>query len=243
MTSTPTNSPRPPLACYWAQEPDGTRWLVPGCVARCTTRTYQPDYSDLGTTLSAGWTEQYTLETGDGTTVPTGPAHLLQLLDSRHAMPFPADERADQLARIVDRALAEQPDDDLTCASITSDVIQRRAAAEGTSTSRTPRPSTSSTSASTSAGSVSRPPPPKTRRQAGTRRRQTPARAPPRRRPETTTSPPRGRPDHSIGPSTPAPGSVIVGPTITPTTAAQNTLPDRDRWSGLMVAALVGAPR
>lgn len=25
---------RPPLACYWVQEPDGTRWLVPGCVAR-----------------------------------------------------------------------------------------------------------------------------------------------------------------------------------------------------------------
>lgn len=26
--------PRPPLACYWVQERDGTRWLVPGCVSR-----------------------------------------------------------------------------------------------------------------------------------------------------------------------------------------------------------------
>jgi hypothetical protein len=34
LSSTPTPSPRPPLACYWVQEPDGTRWLVPGCVAR-----------------------------------------------------------------------------------------------------------------------------------------------------------------------------------------------------------------
>ncbi|MGW0647951.1 hypothetical protein ACWD4T_03965 [Streptomyces umbrinus] len=34
MSSTETTSPRPPLACYWVQEPDGTRWLVPGCVAR-----------------------------------------------------------------------------------------------------------------------------------------------------------------------------------------------------------------
>ncbi|MFF3420288.1 hypothetical protein ACFYW9_37350 [Streptomyces sp. NPDC002698] len=78
-----------------------------------------------------GWTEQYTLETGDGTIVLTGPAHLIQLLDSRHTMPIPADERTEQLARIVDRALAEQPQDDLTCASVTSDVIQRRAADQG----------------------------------------------------------------------------------------------------------------
>ena len=26
--------PRPPLACHWVQEPDGTRWLVPGCISR-----------------------------------------------------------------------------------------------------------------------------------------------------------------------------------------------------------------
>ncbi|MCX4598314.1 hypothetical protein OG819_55240 [Streptomyces sp. NBC_01549] len=112
----------------WHGYEDGTAtyYLAPGQYLR-----YQPDHSDLGTTLSAGWTEQYTLETGDGTTVLTGPAHLLQLLDSRHTMPIPADERAEQLARIVDRALAEQSEDDLTCASITSDVIQRRAAAQG----------------------------------------------------------------------------------------------------------------
>ncbi|MFI8769518.1 hypothetical protein ACIGN6_32065 [Streptomyces sp. NPDC053792] len=29
-----TARPKPPLACYWSEEPDGTRWLVPGCVAR-----------------------------------------------------------------------------------------------------------------------------------------------------------------------------------------------------------------
>ncbi|TGZ12374.1 hypothetical protein DV517_74690 [Streptomyces sp. S816] len=34
MSTTETSSPRPPLACHWVQEPDGTRWLVPGCVAR-----------------------------------------------------------------------------------------------------------------------------------------------------------------------------------------------------------------
>lgn len=112
----------------WHGYEDGTAtyYLAPGQYLR-----YQPDHSDLGTKLSLGWTEQYTLETGDGTTVLTGPAHLLQLLDSRHTMPIPAGERAEQLVRIVDAALAEQPEDDLTCASITSDVIQRRAAAQG----------------------------------------------------------------------------------------------------------------
>ncbi|MFM9812802.1 hypothetical protein ACKI16_30345 [Streptomyces scabiei] len=34
MSTTETTSPRPPLACCWVHEPDGTRWLVPGCVAR-----------------------------------------------------------------------------------------------------------------------------------------------------------------------------------------------------------------
>ncbi|MCX4468440.1 hypothetical protein OG980_30445 [Streptomyces albidoflavus] len=24
----------PPLACFWLQEPDGSRWLVPGCMDR-----------------------------------------------------------------------------------------------------------------------------------------------------------------------------------------------------------------
>ncbi|MBF4138146.1 hypothetical protein [Streptomyces albidoflavus] len=26
--------PAPPLACFWLQEPDGSRWLVPGCMDR-----------------------------------------------------------------------------------------------------------------------------------------------------------------------------------------------------------------
>ncbi|MFJ1847085.1 hypothetical protein [Streptomyces sp. NPDC088146] len=34
MNPTEKDRPRPPLACYWVHEPDGTRWLVPGCVAR-----------------------------------------------------------------------------------------------------------------------------------------------------------------------------------------------------------------
>ncbi|MDX2630301.1 hypothetical protein PV381_27740 [Streptomyces scabiei] len=34
LDSTETSRPRPPLACYWVQEPDGTRWLVPGCISR-----------------------------------------------------------------------------------------------------------------------------------------------------------------------------------------------------------------
>jgi hypothetical protein len=106
---------------------DGTAtyYLAPGLYLR-----YQPDHGDLGTKRSVGWTEQYSLETGEGTTVLTGPAHLLELLDSRHTMPVPAVERAEQLARIVDAALAEQPEDDLTCASVTGEVIERRAAAQ-----------------------------------------------------------------------------------------------------------------
>ncbi|MFB7552605.1 hypothetical protein [Streptomyces sp. NPDC056154] len=34
MSPTEKDRPRPPLACYWVHEPDGTRWLVPGCMAR-----------------------------------------------------------------------------------------------------------------------------------------------------------------------------------------------------------------
>ncbi|MFD3728807.1 hypothetical protein [Streptomyces sp. NPDC058671] len=33
-TTEETTRPWPPLACHWVEEPDGTRWLVPGCVAR-----------------------------------------------------------------------------------------------------------------------------------------------------------------------------------------------------------------
>ncbi|WP_331732436.1 hypothetical protein [Streptomyces sp. NBC_00989] len=124
------NDPRNPAGhdALWHGYEDGTAtyYLAPGQYLR-----YQPKHSELGTTLSLDWTEQYTLETADGTTVLTGPAHLLQLLDSRHTMPIPAIERTEELVRIVDRALAEQPGDDLTCPSITSDAIRRRAAAQG----------------------------------------------------------------------------------------------------------------
>jgi hypothetical protein len=110
----------------WHGYEDGTAtyYLAPGLYLR-----YQPDHSDLGTKRSMGWTEQYSLETGEGTTVLTGPAHLLELLDSRHTMPVPARERAEQLEAIVDAALAEQPEDDLTCPAVTGEVIQQRAAA------------------------------------------------------------------------------------------------------------------
>lgn len=116
-----------PSDALWHGYEDGTAtcYLAPGLYLR-----YQPDDRDLGTKLSVGWTQQYSLETGEGTTVLTGPAHLLELLDSRHTMPVPAGERAEQLTRIVDAALAEQPEDDLTCASVTGEVIQRRAAAQ-----------------------------------------------------------------------------------------------------------------
>ncbi|MFM9812795.1 hypothetical protein ACKI16_30305 [Streptomyces scabiei] len=115
-----------PSDALWHGYEDGTAtyYLAPGLYLR-----YQPDHGDLGIQRSAGWTEQYSLETGEGTIVLTGPAHLLELLDSLHTMPVPAIERAERLARIVDAALAEQPEDDLTCASVTGEVIQRRAAA------------------------------------------------------------------------------------------------------------------
>lgn len=115
-----------PSDALWHGYEDGTAtyYLAPGLYLR-----YQPDDRDLGIKRSVGWTEQYSLETGEGTTLLTGPAHLLELLDSLHTMPVPAAERAERLARIVDAALAEQPEDDLTCASVTGEVIQRRAAA------------------------------------------------------------------------------------------------------------------
>jgi hypothetical protein len=115
-----------PSDALWHGYEDGTAtyYLAPGLYLR-----YQPDHSDLGTKRSVGWTEQYSLETGEGTTLLTGPAHLLELLDSRHTMPVPARERTEQLEAIVDAALAEQPEDDLTCPAVTGEVIQQRAAA------------------------------------------------------------------------------------------------------------------
>ncbi|MGW2050801.1 hypothetical protein ACWCPF_37355 [Streptomyces sp. NPDC001858] len=115
-----------PSDALWHGYEDGTAtyYLAPGLYLR-----YQPDHRNLGIKRSVGWTEQYSLETGEGTTVLTGPAHLLELLDSRHTMPVPAAERAERLARIVDAALAEQPEDNLTCASVTGEAIQRQAAA------------------------------------------------------------------------------------------------------------------
>ncbi|OIJ95416.1 hypothetical protein [Streptomyces colonosanans] len=34
VSTTEATRPRPPLHCHWVQEPDGTRWLVPGCMSR-----------------------------------------------------------------------------------------------------------------------------------------------------------------------------------------------------------------
>ncbi|WP_331757290.1 hypothetical protein OG422_31450 (plasmid) [Streptomyces sp. NBC_01525] len=63
----------------WQGYEDGTAtyYLAPGLYLR-----FQPHHDDLGTKHSVGWTEQYTLESGEGTTVLSGPAHLLELLDS-----------------------------------------------------------------------------------------------------------------------------------------------------------------
>ncbi|OIJ95424.1 hypothetical protein [Streptomyces colonosanans] len=98
----------------WHGYEDGTAlyYLSPGLYLR-----YQPDHRDLGTKFSEGWTEQYTLETGQGTTVLTGPAQLLELLNSLQEEA--ADSAADVLAgepseslAVVDAALTEQPEDD-----------------------------------------------------------------------------------------------------------------------------------
>ncbi|MFM9681666.1 hypothetical protein [Streptomyces brasiliscabiei] len=121
-----------PSDALWHGYEDGTAtyYLAPGLYLR-----YQPDHLDLGTKRSVGWTEQYSLETGEGTTVLTGPAHLLELLDSLQeeatTTAVVAGERSELLAAIVDAALAEQPEDDLTCASVTGEVIQERAAEFG----------------------------------------------------------------------------------------------------------------
>ncbi|TGZ12368.1 hypothetical protein DV517_74630 [Streptomyces sp. S816] len=63
----------------WHGYEDGTAtcYLAPGLYLR-----YQPDHHDLGTKRSVGWSQQYTLETGEGTTILFGPAHLVELLDS-----------------------------------------------------------------------------------------------------------------------------------------------------------------
>jgi hypothetical protein len=63
----------------WQGYEDGTAtyYLAPGLYLR-----YQPDHDDLGTKHSVDWTAQYTLESGEGTTLLSGPAHLLELLDS-----------------------------------------------------------------------------------------------------------------------------------------------------------------
>lgn len=34
----------PPLACFWLQEPDGSRWLVPGCMDRMHRRRHRRLY-------------------------------------------------------------------------------------------------------------------------------------------------------------------------------------------------------
>jgi hypothetical protein len=108
-------------------------------------RPHLPDHTSTGTTRSADWEEQYTLETGQGTTVLAGPAHLLVLLGPEpegtgsellaDTDPFapgtPVDKYFRQLVDIVDAALAELDENDLTGTSITAEIIQERANAEG----------------------------------------------------------------------------------------------------------------
>jgi hypothetical protein len=121
----------------WHGYEDGTAtyYLAPGLYLR-----FQPDHRELGTKQSVGWTQQYTLESSESTTVLTGPAHLLELLDSLQATADPdaaanvlAGERLELLTAIVDAALSEQPGHDLTCAAVTGQVIQQRAEAAGIS--------------------------------------------------------------------------------------------------------------
>ncbi|MFB7852814.1 hypothetical protein ACFC34_38175 [Streptomyces sp. NPDC056053] len=61
----------------WHGYDDGTAtyFLAPGLYLR-----YQPDHNTVGTKHSLGWQRTYTLESGQGTTPLTGPAHLLELL-------------------------------------------------------------------------------------------------------------------------------------------------------------------
>jgi hypothetical protein len=72
----------------WHGYEDGTAtyFLAPGLYLR-----YQPHHSDLGTKQSVGWMQEYTLESGEGTTVLAGPAHLLELL----TQPAQADDQDD----------------------------------------------------------------------------------------------------------------------------------------------------
>ncbi|MFY4721446.1 hypothetical protein [Streptomyces sp. LaBMicrA B280] len=67
----------------WHGYEDGTAtcYLAPGLYLR-----YQPDHHDLGTKRSVGWRQQYTLETGEGTTILSGPAHLVELLDAHQEL-------------------------------------------------------------------------------------------------------------------------------------------------------------
>ncbi|MFJ9634848.1 hypothetical protein ACIRU8_44880 [Streptomyces sp. NPDC101175] len=121
----------------WHGYEDGTaiHYLTPGLYLR-----YQPSHHELGTSRSVGWTQQYTLESGQGTTVVPGPARLLELLDTFQEQAEPgtvgdvaAGERPELLTAIVDAALAEQPEDDLTCPAVTGEDIQLRAAHAGIS--------------------------------------------------------------------------------------------------------------
>ncbi|WP_394426932.1 hypothetical protein [Streptomyces sp. SGAir0957] len=64
----------------WHGHEDGTAtfYLAPGQYLR-----FQPDHYSVGIKRAVDWEQQYTLETGQGSTVVNGPAHLLELLSSR----------------------------------------------------------------------------------------------------------------------------------------------------------------
>ncbi|MER6961797.1 hypothetical protein [Streptomyces sp. NPDC000618] len=223
-------SPEPHDALWHGYEDStATYYLTPGQYLR-----YQPNHSDLGTTLSEGWTEQCTLENGDGTTVLTAPAHLLQLLGARHTMPIPGGERAEQIARIVDAALGEQPEDDLTCASITSDVIQRRAAAQGI-VDVTHTEAVDVIDERLHQRSLRLAPDPAAHEDQETSGNASPTDA----HPGPTTTAAR---DHThLGHRRDPPRTWSARPQPQPQPRPANALPDRDSWSGLVDAALVGA--
>ncbi|WP_327713226.1 hypothetical protein OG912_38550 (plasmid) [Streptomyces sp. NBC_00464] len=66
----------------WRGYEDGTAtyYLSPGTYLR-----FQPAHHELGTKHSVGWTNQFTLESAEGTTAITGAAHLLEMLSAEVA--------------------------------------------------------------------------------------------------------------------------------------------------------------
>ncbi|WP_331734046.1 hypothetical protein OG345_41085 (plasmid) [Streptomyces sp. NBC_01220] len=82
----------------WRGYEDGTATY---CLSPGTYLRFQPAHHEVGTKHSVGWTEQFTLESAEGTTAITGAAHLLEVLAVEEA----GDESAGQTIDAADRAL------------------------------------------------------------------------------------------------------------------------------------------